>query len=345
MTGYILFEDGTVLKGLAMGKTETVIGYLSFHTEMAGYENYLFSPVNHGKIMAMTFPLIGAYGFMETDGGKGKPKAVIAKSFEKHPSHYQNEKDIKTVFEEKGIFGLSGVDTRQLTRVTRDYGTAKVMLTCEEITDESLEKLRSYEIIDNAAAEMSVKEHTVVESGEKSIGILDLGDGENLANLLTKYNITSHVFPYNTKADEILGHGLKALIASNGGGSAAGMAQSVECLKKLNSKIKLFGIGIGFIALAKALSCDIYKMSAGHRGGNYPVLEHSTGKVLITSQNIGEAIVKEAMPQGIDITHTNVNDNAVEGIKTKNCQGVSFELKPDISSGKCIILEKWLEVL
>jgi len=345
MTGYILFEDGTVLKGTAFGKTDTVIGYLSFHTEMAGYENYLFSPVNHGKVMAMTFPLIGAYGFLETDGGKGRPKAVIAKGFEKHPSHYQNEKDIKTVFEEKGIFGLGGVDTRNLTRIIRDYGKAKVMLTCEEITEESLEKLRSFKLVDNVTAEMSVKEHKIIGSGEKSIGILDLGDGENLAKFLERYGVKSHVFPYNTSAGEILTNGLGALIASTGGGGIGSVSEAVECLKALEGKAKIYGIGLGFIALAKALSCDIYQMSAGHRGGNYPVLEHSTGKVLITSQNIGEAIVGEAIPQGIDITHINVNDNVVEGIKTDSCEGVSFELKPDIASGKCIILEKWLEVL
>jgi len=345
MKGYLVFEDQTVIEGIAVGRTEPVVGEICCHTDMAGFESVLFSPVNHGKIISLTFPIIGACGLCgDYMTGAGRPKAVIAKRFEPLLYDMPGFWDIGSVLEERGIFGLHHVDTRQIMVKIRDDGLKKAMLTVTAPTEETVRELKNRALEERAVAEMSTARYTYINGGDEAVGILDLGAGLNLADKIKAYGISSHVFAYNTPPEEIRAKNIKKLFLSHGGGSVKTIDGVLDCIRALQGRMALYGWGLGFLALAKLSGCEIYGMPNGRRGGNYPVMEISSGKVAITSQNLGEAIVKEAMPHGVEILYENCNDGGVAGIRTAFYEAVGFDLEPDLATGKNEILKRWLGV-
>ena len=344
MKGKLILENGKVFEGKIFGELADTVGEISFNTGMTGYQEILTDPANHGMMITMTYPMIGNYGIntedMESD--KVQLRALIIKEDAKLPNNFRCEMTLDGFLRQYNVTGFKGIDTRYLTQIIRDNGAMKAIITAEDLTKKEIQERFENFSNKNAVAEVSCKETYEIANEGKRIGVLDLGVKNSTLDYLKEKGFNVVVFPYNTKAEEILAANLSALVISNGPGNPENLTETIEEVKKLVGKIQIFGEVLGHQVLALALGGKVAKLKYGHRGG-YPVKNLTTGKVIITAQNTGYVV--EELPKDFVMTHEGVNVKTIEGMKNDNLKIVAVQYMPDLYKESNDVFENFLKLV
>lgn len=337
MRAFLVLEDGTVFEGSSFGAVGNVIGELVFNTGMTGYQEVLTDPSYCGQIVTMTYPLIGNYGVNLDDVESARPqvRGFIVREICKTPSNWRSLETLSNYLKRNGIIGIEGIDTRALTRILRDHGTLKGMIT----TDPDFRFENYIDDIANHKTEAPVLRVTTDElkhycgSGYR-VALIDYGVKQNIIRSLLKRDCEVYQFPATATAEEVLGVAPDGIVLSNGPGDPKDCPEQINTIKKLIGKKPIFGICLGHQLTALAMGCDSEKLKYGHRGCNHPVMDVERGTMYITSQNHGYTIIEESMDKSrMTVSHRNMNDNTVEGIRYLNVPVLTVQFHPEASPG------------
>jgi len=335
MKAKLILENGTVFEGQAFGYMKETVGEVVFNTGMTGYQEILTDPSYYGQIVTMTYPLIGNYGLNlddnESDGVKVSGFVVREKS--DAPNNWRCEFVIDEYLNRHKIMGIEGIDTRALTKIIRNSGTMRGLITVDELTD--IQVQNKLEAFDNttAVAEVTTSSVKAIEGENIHIAAMDFGIKNNILRSFKHRNCKITVFPAFTKAEDILAIDPDGIFLSNGPGDPKDIPEAVEEIKKLIGKKPITGICLGHQLIALAMGGDTEKLKFGHRGANHPVKDLKTGRVMITSQNHGYVVTEEGMPEGLEVTHINLNDMTVEGMKSDALGIYSIQFHPEACPG------------
>jgi carbamoyl-phosphate synthase small subunit len=339
----LMLEDGTVFQGISIGKKGTSGGEVCFNTGMTGYQEIYTDPSYFGQIIVNTNAHIGNYGVLSSETESLLPtiKGVVINNFSEIFSRKTSEGSLQTYLEKNNVVGIAEVDTRSLVRYIRQKGAMNAVITSETADLEEVRiKLEAVPNMEGLELSSIVTTKNVYYSGsEKSIfkvSVLDFGIKKSILDNLAERGIYCKVFPATTSFSEIKEWEADGYFLSNGPGDPAAMSYAVETIKNILKEGKpIFGICLGHQLLARACDVGTYKMHHGHRGLNHPVKNLMTGKCEITSQNHGFAVSTEELEKSklLEITHINLNDNTVEGMRLKNNQGFSVQYHPESSPG------------
>jgi len=339
----LLLEDGTIFKGKAAGKKGIGVGELCFNTGMTGYQEIFTDPSYNGQILVATNAHIGNYGVKEADveSEKVQISGLVCKNFTDEYSRPMADQNIQAYFEENEIVCIHQVDSRAIVRHIRDKGAMNCLISTDEMDIEVL-KAKCKAIPSMAGLELasrvSTKEAYFVgdENADIKIAVMDYGTKKNILRCFAERGAYLKVFPAKTPLAEIEAFGADGYFLSNGPGDPASMDYAVDLIKQLLTKNKpMFGICLGHQLLALANDIPTYKMHNGHRGINHPVKNLVTGKCEITSQNHGFGVSPEAIEASevVEVTHRNLNDDTVEGIRVKGTDAYSVQYHPESSPG------------
>ena len=334
MKAVLGLEDGEFVVGEGFGVEGECAGELVFNTQMTGYMESLTDPSYFGQILMFTFPQIGNYGVDEANFQNPRVCALgcVAKEICEKPA---GKPSIRSYFEEQGLFGMQGVDTRALTIKTRVHGTMRAALIIGSDDGEAAIRLarKTLQISDIIPIpNVSCKALYRVEGSGKRIAVIDLGIKKNMITSLAKRKGDLFVFPHDVTADQILACTPDALFVSNGPGDPKQAKEAIRCIRDLLGQLPIFGICMGNQVSALALGGNTYKLKFGHRGANQPV-RHIGGRIYITTQNHGFAVNAETLPEGCSVTYTNVNDETVEGFENKDLQLTTVQFHPEAFGG------------
>lgn len=340
MRAALVLEDGTIYEGKGFGANGKQFGEVVFNTSMTGYQEILTDPSYCSQIITMTYPLIGNYGINAEDFESIGPfcKGFVVREFCERPSNWRSEKTVNEYLAEKGVVGIAGIDTRALTRRLRNHGTmGGVIATGDFELDELKEKAKHPPTWNGPelVLETTTKEpYNLPNNGYKVI-LMDFGAKANIARSLHDLagcDVT--VVPATTSAEDILAMNPDGIMLSNGPGNPAAVPFAIETVKKLIGRIPIFGICLGHQILSLAFGAKTYKLKFGHRGANHPVKELSTGKIHITSQNHGYAVDGDSLSnREVEVSHINLNDGTVEGIRHKSLPVFSVQFHPEAAPG------------
>lgn len=335
----LALEDGRCFNGLSFGATGTSTGELVFNTSMIGYQEILTDPSYAGQVVTMTYPEIGNYGTNNEDMESNRvfARALVVRHLSRRHSSWRAEKSLHQFLVEQQIMGITDVDTRAITRHIRDKGAMRCAISTETLVPEELVKVAQAAAQMTGAdftQEVSTREKYTLGDGKYHVAVMDFGVKQNILNSLAKENMTLTVYPANTKASEILATKPDGIFLSNGPGDPAACKSIVtEVAQLIESRLPIFGICLGHQLLALALGANTYKLKFGHRGGNQPVKDLSTGKIEITCQNHGFAVDSDSLPKNLELTHLNLNDNSVEGFRHKELPIICVQYHPEANPG------------
>lgn len=338
MNAFLILEDGHVFKGQSFGARKEVICEVVFNTSMTGYLEVLTDPSYQGQGVVMTYPLIGNYGVCAEDAESAHPwhSAFIVREISRTSSNFRREEDLEDYLIRHDIPGISGVDTRAITKILREEGCMGGMITTnpDYNLDEILPKLKEYRVTD-AVKTVTRQEKEHFSGDGYKVALLDLGTKDNIVNSLVKRGCDVTVYPAFTSAEEILRDQPDGIMLSNGPGDPKECVTVIEELKKLySSDVPIFAICLGHQLMALATGADTEKMRWGHRGGNHPVKDLSTGRVYISSQNHGYVIKGETIKEDVaEVSFINVNDNTIEGLRYKNKKIRTVQFHPEACPG------------
>lgn len=322
-TAYLLLENGEVLTGRFFGAEGTIVGEVVFCTTMVGYLETITDPAYEGQIILQTFPIIGNYGVIEEDfeSENVTPRAYVVKYDCKNPSNFRNEGSLDELFKTKGVIGVSGIDTRKLTKIIREHGVMNAKILDTKPTDKDILEVKNYKI-ESAVSKASKPVAEVEGEGDLTVALLDLGAQKSITDHLVKRGCKVQSFGYDAEFEEILKTSPNGVMVSGGPGDPNDPAnvKTIGTIKKLQAaKIPIFGICLGHLLLAVANGYKAEKMKFGHRGASQPVKDMNTGKLYASNQNHGYVAVAE------DSWFVNVNDKTCEGLKyNENVFGVQF---------------------
>ena len=352
MKCYLVLEDGNIFEGERIGAAKDVICEVVFNTSMTGYLEIFTDPSYAGQGVVMTYPLIGNYGLTKEDQESRKPwvEAVFVHEIAEMESNFRSKKHILEFLEENKIPGLQDVNTRALTKMLRNVGTMKGKIT-SDITniDDIIKEIKNYEI-SNLVQKVTSDEHYTCGNGKTKIALLDFGAKQNIINSLLHRGCEVTVFPQDTHYSKILTGEFKGIVLSNGPGNPEDCKIAIENIKKLyESDIPILGICLGHQLMGLATGAKTYKLKYGHRGPNHPVKDLSTGRVCITSQNHGYAIDGDSInPEIAEVSHINVNDGTVEGLKYKGKNIMTVQYHPEACPGpedSSYLFDEFLEIV
>ena len=345
MDAYLALEDGKVFKGKSFGAEGEKTGEVVFNTSMAGYQEILTDPSYRGQIVTMTYPLIGNYGINPADIESDSPKVegFAVKEWSRLFSNWRGEERLEEYLKENGIMGIEGIDTRALTRHIRTAGAMKsVLSTVDHDRDSLIEKARSSPglIGRDLVTEVTCKSPYLWSEGPHpeayrfKVVVMDFGVKYNILRKLTAAGCEVQVVPASTSAGEVMAYKPDGLLLSNGPGDPAAVPYVIDTIRNLLNKLPIFGICLGHQLLGLAFGGNTYKLKFGHRGGNQPVKNILTGKVDITSQNHGFCVdIKSLDPDAVELTHINLNDQTVEGMRHRKLPIFSVQYHPEASPG------------
>lgn len=340
---WLVLEDGTSYKGLAIGKIGTTRGEICFNTGMTGYQEIYTDPSYYGQIIINTTSHIGNYGVLdrEQESGSVKFSGLVCKTYADVYSRNTADGSLQAYFEKNGIVGISEIDTRQLVRYIRSKGGMNAIISSEiqdvDVLKEEVKKIPSMKGLE-LSSRVSVTQPYFAgnESAKYKVAVLDLGIKKSILDNITSRDSYCKVFPAKTTFEEMQQWKPDGYFISNGPGDPAATDYAIETVKKIiNVDIPLFGICLGHQILAEANGIPTYKMHRGHRGLNHPVKNLLSGKSEVTSQNHGFSVNPEdvAKSEHVEVTHINLNDNTVEGIRLKNRKAFSVQYHPEASPG------------
>lgn len=338
MKAYLILEDGTVFTGTSIGAEREVISEIVFNTSMTGYLEVLTDPSYAGQAVVMTYPLIGNYGICREDmeSKRAWPDAYIVRELSRIPSNFRSEDTIQNFLKEYDIPGISGIDTRALTKLLREKGTMNGMITTKEYTNHSevLNRIKAYSV-EGVVLKTTTKEKYVLPGNGKKVALMDFGAKRNIARSLNERGCEVTVYPADTPAEEVLAAAPDGIMLSNGPGDPKENTAIIKEVKKLyDSNVPIFAICLGHQLMALANGMDTYKLKYGHRGGNHPVKDLETGRVYISSQNHGYAVdAKTISPEIAEPAFINVNDGTNEGLKYTGKNIITVQYHPEACPG------------
>jgi len=342
MKAALVLETGKVLIGESYGATGEAFGEVVFNTGMTGYQEVLTDPSYAGQMVCMTYPLIGNYGIngIDDQSEKAQVQGFIVKEAARNPSHWQMEKNLSRTLAQAGVVGIKGIDTRALTRMIREHGVLRGVITTEtEHLSELIPKVKAWHAPAEVVATVSTSEiytlpPTQIQKEPFHVVVIDFGIKRNILHAMQACGFRLTVVPHTMTAEQILDLKPEGVFLSNGPGDPKSVKVGIETIRELLGKRPIFGICLGHQLLSLALGGDTYKMKFGHRGGNQPVQDLLSKRVTITSQNHGYAIAEESLEQTpLYITHRNLNDQSVEGVKHRDLPVFSVQYHPEAGPG------------
>ena len=338
----LVLADGSVYEGFSFGGDADTFGEVVFNTSMTGYQEMLTDPSYAGQILVPTYPLIGNYGINTQDDETTRiqVRGFVVREECLEPSHYLNRKTIHQYLADGGISGIYGLDTRSITRKLRSVGVMMGMITSRMTTQQALAELKSkpdYGVTDYVK-EVSTKKAYIWDK-EKSIdykynvAAYDCGLKFNILRLLKARGCKVTVMPCTATAEEILKLNPDGILLSPGPGDPRLLDYAIKTVRGLIGKKPIMGICLGNQLIGMAFGGKIFKLKFGHRGGNHPVKEFATGRVHITAQNHGYALDPDTMKDGLEVTHINLNDGTVEGLRHKELPIFAIQYHSEDSPG------------
>lgn len=343
--GYLILENGDIFAGVPFGAELDVSGEVVFNTGMTGYPEGFTDPSYYGQILTCTYPLIGNFGvppqsFLESK--KIQIRGLIVSSYIDNNTHWQSARNLFSWLKREGIPAISGIDTRTLTKILREFGVAKGIITFKDPRQPA--GLSFYDINrDNLVAKVSCRKPYIYGEGKMRILLIDCGLKLNQIRLLLKYDTTIIRVPWNydpfkkgsdLKDDKGLTLNFDAIVISNGPGDPKMVGRTIEHVKQaLEAKIPTLGICLGNQILALAAGSDTYKLKYGHRSQNQPVKDELTGRCFVTTQNHGYAVKTESLLSGWVPWFTNLNDKTNEGIRHTKMPFFSTQFHPEATPG------------
>ncbi len=341
---YLLLEDGTFFEGLSAGKIGTATGEVCFNTGMTGYQEVFTDPSYYGQVLVATNAHIGNYGTKDADTQSEKIQIAgfICKNFTNKYSRPMADLSIQDYFEKENLVAIHSIDTRSLVKHIRDKGAMNCIIS-SEITDkaelkEALKAVPSMEGLELASVVTTSEPYTMGdENSDLRIAVLDFGTKKNILQCFVERGAYLKVFPAKTPVEEVNAFNPDGYFLSNGPGDPASMDYAVDSIKEILPINKpVFGICLGHQLLCLSLGIGTYKMHNGHRGINHPVKNLVSGKSEITSQNHGFGVSPQAIaenPDKVEVTHMNLNDDTIEGIRSKEYNAFSVQYHPEACPG------------
>jgi carbamoyl-phosphate synthase small subunit len=338
----LALEDGRTFRGRSWAADGEVCGEIVFNTSMTGYQEVLTDPSYAGQIVCMTYPLIGNYGVNKTDSESSRPwvEGFVVREASRLMSNWRAEESLSEYLKRWNIVAIEGIDTRALVRHIRDKGAMRACLSTTELDEKSLVKkaLESPPMENRELASVvTTKEpYDFPAEGKERFHIVcyDFGVKRNSLRELAQLGVRTTVVPASTSASQALSYNPDGIFLSNGPGDPASMDREVEEIKQLfKANVPVFGICFGHQLIGRAFGGKTFKLVFGHRGGNQPVKEVSGRGVEITSHNHGFAVSADTLPAEIEITHINLNDQCVEGMRHKTLPVISVQYHPEAAPG------------
>lgn len=339
----LVLEDGSVYEGYSFGGETDTYGEVVFNTSMTGYQEMLTDPSYAGQIVVPTYPLIGNYGTNEQDfeSNKIQVRGFVVREECLAPNHYLNAKTLHQYLAESGIPGICGVDTRAITHRLRSAGVMMGMITGDKTPEQALEELKKlpdYGSIDfvRQVTTKSPYQWLPVSTDKDplfNIVVLDCGLKYNILRLLSQMGCSITAVPCTMSAEEILNLKPDGILLSPGPGDPALLDYIVATVKQLIGRKPIMGICLGNQLIARAFGGKTFKLKFGHRGGNHPVRDLSNGRVHITAQNHGYAVDPDTLNGEVEVSHINLNDGTVEGLRHKELPVFSIQYHSEASPG------------
>ena len=353
----LALEDGTVYTGTSLGATGEVTGEVVFNTSMTGYQEILTDPSYRGQIVTMTYPEIGNYGVNSQDVESDRIylAGFVIREYSRRASNYRCEQSLDEYLRSQGIVGIAEIDTRALVRRIRIHGAMRGVLSTEDLDDQSLVRKAQQspglvgrdlvrEVMPREAREWDTPLHPLAQESfppgpqpppapQFHVVAMDFGMKWNIARWLRQTGCRVTVVPGDTPAEEILRRRPHGVFLSNGPGDPEPVQYAIETIRELLGRVPLFGICLGHQLLSLACGARTFKLKFGHRGANQPVLNRRTGRVEITSQNHGFAVEADSLPEELEITHVNLNDQTIEGVRHRHVPAFSVQYHPEASAG------------
>ncbi len=354
----LALEDGTVYSGLPFGADGEVDGEVCFNTSMTGYQEIVTDPSYRGQIVVMTYPEIGNYGVNNDDLESAKPHLAgfVVRELSRRVSNFRAQGSLDDYLRAAGVVGLEGIDTRALVRRIRSRGAMKGIISTQDIDDQSLvAKARNSpglvgrdvvrEVMPAATREWTEKLHplaTLAPASTKSsddikslphVVAIDYGMKWNIPRHLANLGYRVTVVPGTATAEQVLSLDPDGVFLSNGPGDPEPLTYAISAIRDLLGKKPIFGICLGHQLLSLACGAKTFKLKFGHRGANQPVMNHQNGTVEITSQNHGFAVEESSLPDDLVVTHRNLNDDTIEGVRHRRYPAFSVQYHPEASAG------------
>lgn len=335
----IVLENGCEFYGYGFGADKEAVNELVFNTSMVGYQEIVSDPSYTDQMVCMTYPLIGNYGMTDEDYETKVPTmgGLIVREYNDLPSNFRYTKTLSEVLDEYSIPGISGVDTRKITRIIRDEGSQKVLITnASTLHEECMRIIGEYDIPHDMVSRVSCKKrwYSRTPNHKYDVVAVDCGIKLNIVRKLNEKGCNVTVVPYNTSAEDIMKLHPDGLFLSNGPGDPEDVEPVINVVKELKGRLPIFGICLGHQMISLALGAKTFKMKFGHRGGNHPVMNLKTGKIEITSQNHSYAVDSESLAgTELKLTHKNLLDNTAEGVESPENKLFSVQYHPESAPG------------
>ena len=335
----LILEDGSVYPGIGFGAGGTVVCEVVFNTSQVGYQEILSDPSYTDQAVVMTYPLIGNYGLADEDyeSKMTGPSALIVRDINEMPSNFRSTRSVPEFLMETGTPGISGVDTRKLTRSIRDFGTRRAVLTDSDLSvEEGLRLIGETPVRRDAVSRCSCRKKWYSRTSNPRFHVvaIDCGMKTNIVRMMNKFKCNVTVVPYNTGSEEILSLLPDGVFISNGPGDPMDVPEVVRTLREIRGHVPLFGICLGHQLISLSYGAKTYKLKFGHRGGNHPVKDVRTGKIEITSQNHSYAVDEASLAgTGLSVSHINLLDGTVEGVCCEEDRVFSVQYHPESAPG------------